>query len=374
MMKSLMALFLGLGLMASTAEAQSSAQTVAKWIDQTQFTGDLRYRIDWLKEDSNGAKRDPRYRHRLRARFGFQTEIEPQWSIGARISTMDGAGEPTSYNQTLDDNGSKKSVGWDLAYFQWKNDTGWMVRGGKMMNSFYTPQSSQLIFDMDYTPEGVALQTPWFVTAGYILDERALASGSNTKMEPDAWLWATQAKHSMNVHNMAMTVGAGYYHFFNIKGFSNLYTTNSNLFLGNSTVLDGGSQRYANDYHVGQLFGELQPMADRPLVFYADVIQNFAASRGNFGWLAGARYGNAVKAKTWDVGYAFRRTEADSTIAAINDSDFASGFDQAYGHILNARYALTDKIRLAFYYSKAYVGANHSDQNDRVFFDFNITM
>ena len=364
-------------LIAMVFNSSPALAQAAKWVEQTQFNADMRYRMDWLKEDVNGANRDPRYRHRLRARVGFHTEVEPQWSLGARIATVDGAatsgGDPVSYNQTLDDNGSKKMVGWDLAYIQWKNETGWMAKAGKIVNPIYTPQGSQLIFDQDYTPEGVALQTPWFVTTGYILDERALATGSTTKKAPDAWLWATQTHHNFNVADRKLLAGVGYYHFFNLEGHSNLYTTNTTFpFLSNSSV--ASSSTYEYEYRVAQLFGEFQLLKDQPLVAFADVIQNLAASRGNFGWLAGLKYGKMDKAGSWDAMYFFRRTDTDSTVSALNDSDFAGGRDQAYGHVLNGRYALTDKVKLGLTYIKAAIGPTHSDDYDRVFIDFNMSL
>ena len=378
MLKGLLMTLFAVSL-SQSAVAQNASTVVMKWVDQTKWNGDIRYRIDWLKEDVNGSKYEARYRHRLRARFGLQTDIDPQWSIGFRVSTMDGSnlngGEPTSYNQTLDNNGSRKYVGWDLAYFQWKNDSGWMVRGGKISNLIYVPQGSQLIFDQDYTPEGMALQTPWFVTAGYILDERAFKTSPSTAAEPDAWLWATQIKRQTNFKDKPVTWGAGYYHFFNVKGFTNLYTTNTNIpFLGNTFYSDGGISKYAYGYQVLQAFGEIQPLSAWPVTFYADVVRNLAIGRNNLGWLAGAKYGSSGKAKTWDATYFFRRTESDATMSALNDSDFASGREQAYGHTMVGRYSFTDNVRMALQYSLAFIGPNHKDNNDRVFIDLNITM
>lgn len=377
---ALIAISVGVGHSAF-AQSVATQPITMKWVEQIKWNGDLRYRIDWLKEDVNGVKREARYRHRVRARFGLQTEIDPQWSLGFRVSTVDGTntngGDPVSYNQTLDNNGSKKMIGWDLAYFQWKNESGWMVRGGKIVNPIYTPQGSQLIFDMDYTPEGLALQTPWFVTAGYILDERDFrtAAPTETKAAPDAWLWATQVKHQMSVKDRPLVVGAGYYHFFDVKGFTNLYTTNSNIpFLGNTFYTDAGTSKYAYGYQVAQVFGEFQPCTQLPVTLYADVIRNLAIGSNNFGWIAGAKYGAVTKAKTWDAGYFFRRTESDATVSALNDSDFASGREQSYGHSLVGRYGLTDNVRIALQYSKAWIGPNHDDNNDRVFLDLNISM
>lgn len=369
--------------MGSVAFAQTTpsatATNVAKWIDQTKFSADVRYRQDWLKEDVNGNHREGRYRHRLRARVGFHTDVDSQWSLGARLSTVDSAslsgGEPVSYNQTLEKNGSKKVVGWDLAYIQWKNEMNWMARAGKMVNPIYTPQGSQLIFDVDYTPEGVALQTPWFVTAGYILDDRSLTSGSTTKMDPQAWLWATQAKKDFTFGEIPVVLGAGYYHFFNVQGYTNLYTSSTTFpFLSNTSFADGATNKYLNPYQVAQLFGEVTPVKSLPLTLYADVIQNLAIGKGNFGWISGAKYGSASKAKGWEAMYSFRRTEADSTVSALNDSDFAGGRDQAYGHIVNLRYGLTDNVKLAMYYNRAWVGADHSDIYNRVYFDLHLSL
>lgn len=351
-----------------------------KWLEQTTFTGDVRYRQDWSKEDQNGAKRDGRYRQRLRVRLGFHAELDEGWGLGARLSTMDAAttngGSPDSYNQTLERNASKKLVGWDLAYIQWKNNSGWLARGGKMLNALYIPHFSQLLFDQDYTPEGLVLQTPWLTTVGYILDERGLTQGSNTKMDPTAWLWATQAKKDFALTNdMNVTAGAGYYHFFNIQGYTNLYTTNNNFpFLGNTYVADGAINKYANPYQVVQLFGEFQPTKAMPLSFYADVIQNVAIAKGNFGWIAGTKYGNLAKAKSWDLMYSFRRTDADATVSALNDSDMAASRELSYGHIIAGRYGYTDRVRLAVYYNTSMIGAAFSDHYDRVFFDVNVSL
>ena len=50
----------------------------------------------------------------------------------------------------------------DLAYFDWHPERveGLNVIGGKMENPFYAPGKTELLWDGDLRPEGVALNSP----------------------------------------------------------------------------------------------------------------------------------------------------------------------------------------------------------------------
>ena len=68
-----------------------------------------------------------------------------------------GGDDPRSSNQTLGGSGSRKSIGLDMAYIDWKFMEGGNLLLGKQVNPIFRPGQS-LFYDGDYNPEGGAVK------------------------------------------------------------------------------------------------------------------------------------------------------------------------------------------------------------------------
>jgi prefoldin subunit 5 len=94
----------------------------ADWAAKIKFKGDLRYRHEMITQDRevSGSAEDAadRTRHRIRARVALDAKVTDNSNVVVQLAT--GGTDPRSSNQTLGDNSSRKSVGVDLAYAEYR--------------------------------------------------------------------------------------------------------------------------------------------------------------------------------------------------------------------------------------------------------------
>jgi hypothetical protein len=295
------------------------------WSDNVTVTGDFRYRHETIKEE-NVTERN---RDRVRVRVGAEVKLNDEVKFTLRLAT--GGADPVSTNQTLTEGFSRKSIAVDLAYFEWKPESvkGLSLFGGKMKNPLQMPGSSDLIWDSDLTPEGLAARyspsagriEPFITAAGFSVEERSA--------DPDAWLFAVQSGFSLKFgQNANVKMGAGYFDFGRAEGFKPFYDPTK----GFGNTLDAGGN-YANDY--GELEGFVEynfKAGSIPLSLFADYVKNDGASKDNTGYLAGFRIGRSKEPGDWSFLYNYRRLEKDAVIGASTDSDSWGGGTDGKGH------------------------------------------
>lgn len=343
-----------------------------------KMSGDFRYRLENIRQDpenvSTGVRlfkapdsASSRTRHRLRLRAGAEWAINEEWTLGARVaSTMNG--DPVSTNQTLTSGYSKKDLWLDLAYFDFHpvKVPGLKITGGKINNPFYTPGKTQMIWDQDLTPEGLALNysnktslLPWElgVAAGFFqVDERSL--------DRDAQMFGIQGtvKYNLREDGLAgILAGLSYYDYVNAEGYPPFFANNDNF--GNSlqlTMLNGlpNNGFYAEDFNLVEAFTEITfPIREIPFSVFGDVVLNTAADSSTFdsgnedlGWAAGLTAGKCVAPKSWALRYEYRDLDRDAVVGAFTDSDFGGGGTNSSGHIIGAEYMLAKNVRLAATY------------------------
>ncbi len=358
-------------------------------INNLKLNGDFRYRFEDIHFDpqtfntigvrgplSKADQTKNRIRHRLRLRAGFEWTINDEVTVGGRLATsMNGgasnSGDPISYNQTLTDAFSKKGVYLDAAYFDYHPSRvpGLKVMGGKMNNPFYVPGKTQMVWDQDLTPEGVAVsytntmessptgpvyrEVPLELaaTAGYFLvQERSI--------DIETQLLGVQGTAKYNFEadgGTSVLVGASYYDYGHIKGFPPLYDPANTFGNALSLAVLGGSAFYADDFNIVEGFTEFTiPVFERPLLLYGDVAYNTAPIDKNYdennsglAWALGASYGRCVTPHSWSVRYEYRDVARDAVVGAFTDSDFGGGGTNSKGHILGADFMLLKNTRLA---------------------------
>lgn len=316
------------------------------WLKKFSFNGDFRYRYEWIDDE---AKTDDRNRNRIRARIGIAGKVNDEVDVKLRLASGDSSAA-TSTNQSLDGSFSSKDLWLDLAYFDYhpRSIKNLNVLGGKIKNPYFMPGKSDLMWDSDVNPEGVAAkyrcqlnETIEFFGAmgGYYVEERSTSADSS--------LWGAQGGLKCKLpgyDKVTLTAGGGYYDFANAKG----RATFGAGALGNST--SGGN--YTNDYDVVQAFAQLDiPIGPYPVAVFFDFIKNVAAKNSeDTGYLVGASIGKCKAPGTWKASYSYRKLEADATLGAFSDADFGGGGTAVKGHKVGLGYQLAKSWTLGTSY------------------------
>ncbi|MCE5252560.1 putative porin [bacterium] len=299
---------------------------------------DLRYRHELIDAEGN----DMRNRHRIRARINLNARVHEDVAIGIRLSS--GSDDPISRNQTLTGGFSSKQINIEEAFFEWNPRTvqGLTVHGGKMQNPLFVPGDTELLWDSDLKPEGLALgysksggPVTLFAHAAYFwVDER--------KADNDAILLGSQAGITYRSAAAEITFGAGYFDYRNARKHPSFYDTADSF--GNS--VDGnGNYRYG--YRDIELFGEIKPAGlGGNVTVFGDYVDNIAQHvDDDRGWLAGFTLGKCKKPGSFDFRYSYRHLEKDAVVGAFTDSDFIGGGTDGEGHEINVNYQVAPKIK-----------------------------
>ena len=250
-------------MVAEAVKSQKQSITgVPDWLDRIKFNGDFRYRHESIDAESGDRWEKGNNRHRIRARLGLGIEVNDQWDVYLRFAT--GSADPTSTNQTLSESFSTKDIRLDRAYFDWHPDTvdGLNIFGGKMKNPFYTPLKTELIWDNDLNPEGIAASyvIPLSDKAGLTVNGGGFWVQHNNS-DADISLWGIQGVLDHTLDDSSYLLGGlSYYDYGNIKGKGNLannFDSSKNEFFGNTfNGADAATGTFANDYNMLELFGE----------------------------------------------------------------------------------------------------------------------
>lgn len=176
-----------------------------------------------------------RQRSRIRARFGFEAELEGGLSMGARIATGSDS-SPVTTNQTLGSPGNFSSyqIWLDRAFLRWdyESDLNVTVLAGRFDNPFF---SSEIVWDDDIGFDGVAVQlkhrisrdTTAFLTAGAfpVYNTSLNFIGGQTGNDAasfksqDRYLFAAQGGIEQKLtKDIDLKFALGYYYFQNVQG------------------------------------------------------------------------------------------------------------------------------------------------------------
>jgi polyhydroxyalkanoate synthesis regulator phasin len=326
------------------AMVKGEIDKVPGWIKNTKFKGDARLRFEQkVKNDDETSRRG-----RVRARWGFETQVNPQLKVGLRIAS--GSSDQTSTNQSFKDSFSTKALMLDKAYATYSPIAfpGMSITGGKMSNPFY---KTDLVWDGDITPEGVAVcykaKEGLFVNTGFFPMNEA-------KHGKDAlYLLGAQVGFNGKIADKKFNAGVAYYFYENLKGQDPDVVSPAADPPGNTLV--GGN--YAYDYTLLDFNVDFTPFEipagnfSMPVKFKANYVVNTASDvQEESGYLLGFDIGKASKKGSWKFGYNYRNVGADCVPAFINDSDMNGGGTDLKGHKVGFAYALNDNSTLGVTY------------------------
>ena len=307
------------------------------WTDSVRLSGDLRYRHETVDD----AAASSRNRHRIRARAKLTADVKENMTVGFGLATGGDAND--SGNRTLGDGFSRKSIGVDLAYFDWEVADNVNLIGGKMSNPFFRPAGHHLIFDGDLRPEGLAVKYSSRAFFGNASAFWAEERGS----ESDSMLFGLQGGYRGSLGSgIGVTAGASYYETTHTQGQAPIFTPLSGQ--GNQLDINGN---YLTGFSEIELFGELRfDLGGEPLALFADYVTNTDADNFDEGFAVGASYRRASAPGTWSVSYAYQDLEANALVGAFTDSDFAGGTSDGSGHILRGNYVFAGGVNFAVRY------------------------
>lgn len=291
------------------------------WYDNIQLSGDFRFRHETILQENS----PERNRERIRLRVAGEAEVADDFKCFLRLAS--GAPEPTSTNQTLDEGFSSKSIWLDLAYFELKPAAakGFSLSGGKMKNPFYLPGESDLIWDIDVTPEGLAAKyllalgtiEPFLTAGGFWVKERPA--------DPDSYLLAGQGGANIRLSDTTeLRFGVSYFDYQNAKNYETFYNTSNGY--GDTTYTVGTNTYYLYQYGEIEGFAEVSIKAgNMPISLFCDYVSNHKVSKSKEGFLVGFCVGKAKNAGDWSLKCNYRRLEKDAVIGAFTDADCWGG-------------------------------------------------
>jgi hypothetical protein len=303
-----------------------------EWVTDVKFANDLRLRYDgiWTRDDDFAPRQRGRFRLRLGAIFTLVDDLE----IGVRLASSptvggDSGGDPISTNATFENNGSRKAVGIDWAFARWtpfKAPTFTAsIAAGKLENP---PNFSEMVFDVDYTPEGAAQQFSWNVTGDHVLglylgqyslDELQFSS-------KDPFLFLEQLR-------LESKWGSGWSTAF---GASSLTITKSESLTSTSVpdqnhgnTRDPVTFALVNRYRLLIVDGTITHTLDRfpgyegpfPIGFSGEYIRNYGAREGDRAYALGPTIGKAGKRGNWALSYRYQVLGKDANYEELTASD-----------------------------------------------------
>jgi hypothetical protein len=323
---------------ANFTTAHQAKTGLPDWVTSLHIHGDVRGRYEGFYSDNPGFV--DRHRLRYRLRFGATAlMLDGKFEAGFRLGSGDldsgtnGGTDPISNNQTFQNNASKKGVFVDLAYGKWTQlnyeGLSTMFTMGKMENPFMV---SDMVFDGDYTPEGLAQQvlfTRHFGEAthnwklnlgGFMLDELGAQS-------EDPWLFGAQVHWDTKwTRQLDSALGVGVYTLTHKQYLGNADVPNINV--GNTRVDGAPAYNFNPIVADASLTYSLEafPFYNGmfPIKVAGEFMKNPAAPDRNTAWWAGVTFGKAGKLGTWEVGYRYKHLEADAWYEEVVDSDFGA--------------------------------------------------
>ena len=210
-------IFLGLCLAPQNTFAQ--AKEVAKEKSPSyEFRGEVRGSYQYIRE--RGATYTNQQLQRMRALLGLEASPAEDFTLGLQLAT--GTTSPTSRFQDMGGSWTRKSVGVDLAFVRWKPAAkeGLFLEAGKVALPFYKMMGSELVFDGDVNPEGIAIGlspeikgTKLELRGGhFVVEERSSSS--------DSFLAGVQivGRTELSPKSLEFLLGGSFYPYRNVAG------------------------------------------------------------------------------------------------------------------------------------------------------------
>jgi len=348
-------------------------ELIPQWVSKTKLYGDFRLRYQYVEVQDQRSQSQGRFRVRL------NLDIEVAKKVKFIFGIASGGNDPRSSNQSFGGDWDKKQININYAYvnyspFKWLN-----LEGGKMANPIYTV--SQLLWDEDINPEGVAAQIDYPINPclSLLLNAGAFVLQDNKNNTPtDPWMWVIQPGFSWKSEaGLQAKFAAGYTSFENFQDQpQQKYSSGTNSYY----TTDGTNKLYKYKYNLATMTGEMglkNPIPGFAPIRYAGLFgeytNNVATSNGKSGYLTGLTFGDekVVEKGQWYFRGSWRRLEKNAVPDILPDSDFYFGDTGVSGYELVFRYGLWKNINLQTKYVRGEQISGPSEPENLIQTDLN---
>ena len=137
----------------------SALDQKVSWAQRTVISGDIRVRQERIQVEDQKPAEQTASRQRYRARIAAVSQVTPTVEAGIRLASGNN-NDVRSTNQDMNNYFTKKDIWLDRAYINWHPDStpGLKMIGGRMSQPWTKVAESEVIWDNDINPEGVAVQ------------------------------------------------------------------------------------------------------------------------------------------------------------------------------------------------------------------------
>jgi hypothetical protein len=137
----------------------SAMEQKVSWAERTVISGDIRVRQERVQVEDQKPAEQTQSRQRYRARLAAVSQVTPTVEAGIRLASGNN-NDVRSTNQDMNNYFTKKDIWLDRAYINWHPDNvpGLKMIGGRMSQPWTKVAESEVIWDNDVNPEGVAVQ------------------------------------------------------------------------------------------------------------------------------------------------------------------------------------------------------------------------
>jgi len=331
---------------------------VPQWVQNMKFQGDLRLRAQTDWDSSNNS----RLRERMRLRLGVETRPVEKMQIGFGLATgsMGVSGtsvkdaEASSTNHTFEYM-NKAPIMVDYGYIQYEPLEYLTVRGGKVKSKTQIWNTSDLLWDGDYNPDGVNATLKTSVSESSKFTANAgwytFGEGKQGNLLADAYILQPVIEFSRT--DVKVKAGLAYQQF-NFAGRTNAGTgivknydykvVNPSLSVDIDNAIGGLTFNIYGDF-------AQNIQNDMPKVNNEDAVTGYLAG-------IGLGHNKLDKFGTWQVKAMYRYLEQYAVPEGLGDSD-AYGGKAGKGYELTATFGLTKALSFGIdYYQMTNIDGN----------------
>jgi Putative porin len=335
----------------------SAVEQKVSWAEKTVITGDIRVRQERIQVEDRKPAEQTQSRQRYRARLAVVSQVTPTVEAGIRLASGNN-NDVRSTNQDMNNYFTKKDIWLDRAYINWhpENVPGLKMIGGRISQPWTKVAESEVIWDNDVNPEGVAVQY-----SRKFGDTNVFTSGGAFTLKDNVTGFGPEFNNDMRMYygqlganlfpgeDFKVTVGASVFHYY--KDSRGVPTTAPNAGLG--LTLNGNN---STEFQLYEGFSQVDILGlPLPLSLYGQYVENPNANGPDDG--EDSAYMVGLLTRFWEIGvnYSYRDVERNAVVGAFTDSDFASGFTASKGSKLQLSYNITKNFQFltTYFYTES---------------------
>jgi hypothetical protein len=328
------------------------------WAERTVVSGDVRIRQERIQVEDRSPEQT-QSRQRYRARLAAVSQVTPTVEAGIRVASGNN-NDVRSTNQDMNNYFVKKDLWLDRAYINWHPDNvpGLKMIGGRMAQPWTKVAESELIWDNDINPEGVAAQysrkfgnTNVFGSGG-AFTVKDNVTGSGPEFNNDLRMYYAQLGTNLFPgDDYKLTLGASVFHYY-----KDAYGVSTNTAQPAPVGALAANGNNSTQFQLYEGFGQLDILGlPLPLSLYGQYVKNPNANGPDDN--EDSAYMLGLLTRVWEIGvnYSYRDVKRNAVVGAFTDSDFASGFTASKGSKLQLSYNITKNFQFltTYFYTES---------------------